>query len=270
MEASLEHRVSVAMPPKKKKKRITAHSARGFATTSVASKQQTQEDSSIEREAHAHHGHDAEAPANSVNAPMGPASATSEKLLSEMSPDELETQLEASDLQIFLEKNGERSKRDASRQVSKLETERRLLRGQAEPLATSQWLPPELMQRIFEYVALESGHMPEYSSSSKSSLSVTSSDDDMLIRLWKLSLTLHKLGFSYHDIMEAFRHLLYLQSMSNSSKITTPKDGLWGVDECLDWLSVNSTTDDNLDYESRRSILPQQPDTLENDGTGKW
>ena len=238
------------MPPNRKKKKATANPARGFATTSIASKQNFKSAKDI--------GEGSELDLQHVQMSMtksekaATCSEQSEKEQpDEMSPEEFEAQLEMTELQNFLEKYGEKCQRETSRQVSKLRTEKRLMRAQADFLSTSQWLPSEIMQQILDYVCAKSTQVLNRSGLSVASDSRELSDDDVLIRYWKLFSTLSQLGFSYEEVMEAFCYLLKLQFFSGFPPIDVPKEGFWGLDDCLHWLALKSSCGDKPDYETQ-------------------
>ena len=240
------------MPANKKKKKATANPARGFATTSVASKQNIQDaDDAVSDVNAVSVPQRPESPA--VNEQVGFASEGPQKLKESvgLSPEEYEAQLEMGDLQIFLEKHGEKSKREASRQVSKLRTERRVLRAQADPLATTHWLPHEIMQYTLDVVRAETCQLQDHIIPATTPKSLGSpSDDDVLVNVWKLFLTLPQLGFSYEDTRNSLGSVLKFQLVSEPSPFKAPKSGLWGLDECLEWLALNTVADNKLDYET--------------------
>ncbi|KAL9127221.1 MAG: hypothetical protein Q9217_003859 [Psora testacea] len=240
------------MPSNKKKRQATANPVRGFATTSVPSKQNTHDlDNAVSEEKPDPNPLHIQTPQTKGQEAAISVGQREEKQPPEMSPEEFEAQLEIADLQILLEKHGERSKRDASRQVSKLKSERRLLRAQADLLATSPWLPPEIMQHVFDYVRAESSQLHELSPLPITSNAHFFSDNDALLQFWKLFLTITQLGFSHDETMDVLRYLLKLQCRTSSSRMKAPKDGLWGLTECLDWLALKTIADNKFEYETR-------------------
>ena len=239
------------MAPNKKKK-PASNPARGFATTSVASKLKV---------------HDS-APASELVLPNTDLPSSSDdtsqdqtktvksqslnalkKELHELSPEELERQLEESDLQLLLEKNGEKSKKDAFRQVSRLRTERRTLRPQAQHLNTRPWLPPELMQQLTDLLNDQSsdGNFNAEVEDRQSGSSI--SQDDLVIKLWTLKQVLYELGFSQERSNLAVRQLLDEGRPRQSLNQNTGKDSIWGLEACLDYLAAVCEPGEMPDYE---------------------
>ncbi|KAL8858696.1 MAG: hypothetical protein Q9178_004784 [Gyalolechia marmorata] len=222
------------MAPKRKNKKIASNPARGFATTSTASKtkppsEEPSESAALGNEPTTH------------KAAQNPCSGdvAAEKELHELSPEELERQLEESDLRVFVEKYIDKIKKDVSRQVARLRTEKRLLRPQAESLSTRSWLPPEVM--LLATNALEA----EQSSDSYGNASLNHknaeglSGDDLCTRIWTLEQVLIQLGFPCNICHEALRHLLAVAQSSSWRDLLTRKDNIWGLDCCLDWLAMH-------------------------------
>src|SRR5690349_18391225 len=138
----------------KKKKKPASNPARGFATTSVASKPRIEAvetvpsdeglpDKELEK-------HKDETTTESLVTP-----ATTGVVSAQLTPEEFEKQLEESELQVLVEKYSQKAKRDAVRQITRLQTDRRLLRGQADILNTRKWLPPEVMDEILRVITAD-------------------------------------------------------------------------------------------------------------------
>ena len=237
-------------PNKKKKKKPAANSARGFATTSTASKQKVQEfnDTGEQTEASVVSDENANVP-NIDGAYISNHSEVLVKQFHELSPEELENELEESDLQIVLEKYGDGSKKEASRQLSKMQTERRLLRSQAATLRTSKWLPAELMQKVIDFLKIE-----DTSNCSRTICCQQpgTNEDDLLARLWTLHLLLPQLGFPAPKTQMALRHLLMNSVSYDCSMKRNQKNAVWGLDECLDWLA--QVSDPNVDANEAKAV----------------
>jgi ATP-dependent RNA helicase DHX29 len=161
-----------------------------------------------------------------------------------LTAEEFEKELEDSALQVVVEKHAQKSKRDAARQKTRLETDRRLLRSQAESLNTRKWLPPELMEEILDLVKAEgrfTGQSNEVLSNPKQV-----SEEELTLRLWTLQQALLGSGFVEEKISLALRHVLGI-----SDKIGVGnKDAIWGMEEALDWLARNCSRDELPDYEN--------------------
>lgn len=236
---------SVAMAGGKKKKKPAANPARGFATISIASKpkievveQETPPTASSEH----HDSNEKEAKERTASAEtkLDPTAASDKTLTAE----EFEKQLEDSELQILVEKHAQKSKRDALRQKTRLETDRRVLRSQAESLNTRRWLPPELMEEILDLLSSE-GRFGGQSNDSSGNIK-QASEEELTIRLWTLQQALVGAGFLEEKVVRAIRHVLDI-----SDKIGVGnKDAIWGMEESLEWLARECTRDELPDYEN--------------------
>ncbi|KAI4863552.1 P-loop containing nucleoside triphosphate hydrolase protein [Hypoxylon rubiginosum] len=251
------------MPPKKKKTKPVANPARGFATTSIASKPRAEvanepAPTAPERKL------DAPPPSSSRDPkapPPNPDQDNTPKISQQkesLSPEEFERQLEESELQLLVEKHAQNVKRAAQRQKSRLETDRRLLRGQAESLNTRKWLPQELMDHILDLIQAES----RFGASSLASENLTSngklpSEEDLVARLWTLQQTLAGAGFAEDKVKPALQYVLDIASSIGG----TSKDSIWGLEEALDWLARECTRDELHDYDYRGRTTKSQSDT---------
>ncbi|EKD13893.1 uncharacterized protein L3040_005494 [Drepanopeziza brunnea f. sp. 'multigermtubi'] len=223
----------------KKKKKPATNPARGFATTSVASKPKAEiaesETTATEHTLETQQTDQILAAENHTEAPV-----VQEKTLT---AEEFEKQLEDSELQILVEKHSQKSKRDALRQKTRLETDRRVLRSQAESLNTRKWLPTELMEEIMDLVNAEG----RYTGQSNDSGNVKqASEEELIIRLWTLQQALTGAGFIEEKVSQAVRHVLDI-----SDKIGTGnKDAIWGMEESLDWLARECSREQLPDYDN--------------------
>ncbi|KAI7128075.1 hypothetical protein KC324_g17334, partial [Hortaea werneckii] len=112
---------------KKKKTKPTANPARGFATTSLPKANKPVSDPSTdEANASGAATPDTTAPPSVASQSNRPDEEKTEKQreLHELSPEELEAQLEASDLQQFVEQNAAKVRKESARQASRLETDK--------------------------------------------------------------------------------------------------------------------------------------------------
>ena len=254
------------MPPNRKKKKPASNPARGFATTSTVSKSKVLGDAlSVD---------ESEEAVDPSHIPVGPPKPTEsqkrEKELHELNPDELERQLVESELQLLVEKHGEKCKKDAARHASRLQTERRLVRSQATPLSTGRWLPEELLQIICNSVEVASSRSPNDNPRKQDSIS----SDDLCIRLWLLRRTLLELGFLQNRVDEALNFLIYNQQSIERTNAISSREGFWGIDECLDWLALSCTAEEMPDYETYKTqatekILRQSANSPAISGWGK-
>ena len=235
-------------PNKKKNKKPALNPARGFATTSTASKPRTGHDENppVQDEANI-----ASTPHNDV-ATSDPRTGASEASVQEadlfsLTPEQLESRLENEDLQLFVERHGAKAKKNSTRIISRLATERRLARAQADPLLLGRWLPDELMRVIAE--RLTEGYKRE-----PAALSFTSmSDEELSAKLWALDQTLQGLGFTKGQTNEAFRSLVSTPALLERASNEEPHDGLWGLGICLEYFGVHCKEVDLPSYDSHSS-----------------
>lgn len=242
------------MAPNKKKKKPASNPARGFATTSTASKPKLDEAKELEGSVPlmVSDPHILLTPAEDNTRTEDSSSREPEKALDELTPEELESQLEESSLQILVESHGEKTKKHVSRQVSRIQIEKRLLRSQAEHLSIRQWLPPEIMQVITDLLqAQEDSTLYSQATSDTNKSAAELSEDDLLIKLWALKRLLPQLGFSEQRTKLGLRHLLNTIKKSGPQSLFIGKESIWGLDECLAWLALDSEPADLPRFDAR-------------------
>ncbi len=240
------------MAPNKKKKKPASNPARGFATTSIASKPKVVDDVQESNPILPNQDlllSDVGQSHSSTDKPGSQFLRDSSKELHELSPEELESQLEESDIQLLLEKNGEKSKKDAFRQVSKLRAERRMLRPQAQHLNTLGWLPPELMQQVVHLLRTQYSDVDSNVEYGERQSVSNISEDDMVIKLWTLKQVLFQTGFSQERTNLAVCHLLTKDHPVRSLNFNTGKDYVWGLEDALDWLTLVCESEEMPGYE---------------------
>jgi ATP-dependent RNA helicase DHX29 len=233
------------MAPKKKKK-PASNPARGFATVSLPSKAKIDDGASEAKNVPgetAHAGTTSDESQNAVNSSQPLNESVS---FHDMTADQVEAHFEDAELQNIMENSTERSKREAARQVVKLETERRNLRAQAMPLETDDWLTEDLVEQIFN-LHLSSDGEPEMQLRS-SHYGREMHQDDLLVKLWTLQQVLRLLHFPHEE-----RVLKYVVSLA-SDCISTSKDYIWGLEESLDWLSLHSNPEELPSYQSSKPV----------------
>jgi len=224
-----------------KKKKPAANPARGFATTSVASKPKPEKP----EDANSIQPSGVNTPSTKAGTPATKNDKTSdtkkdaERELHELSPEELEAQLEASELQQFVEQYASKVRKESSRHVSRLQTDKRLLRGQSEYMSVKDWLPKELMQQIVEY-ATQGNNNNESSGATKRTLP---KGDDLVSKVWQLRLCLNGLEISEERVGDAIAQVLSSPPADDASGQP------WGLPEALDWLSWNCNNDEVNDYD---------------------
>jgi ATP-dependent RNA helicase DHX29 len=235
------------MAGSKKKKKPASNPARGFATTSIASKPRADISDSVTG---------TESPSKSDN-PSASQTATGTILAAssdvtiptpgpaQLSPEDFEKQLDESELQSLVDKHSQKSKRDAARQITRLQTDRRLLRSQADSLNTRKWLPPELMEEVLDVIVLD-GRLATHSVNQDSlSSQKPLSEEDLTIKLWILQQTLDGAGFHTEKVKLAVDYIL-----ASSDHVTANKDSVWGLEESLEWLARECSRDELPDYEN--------------------
>ncbi|RYO83781.1 hypothetical protein DL764_009424 [Monosporascus ibericus] len=237
---------------KKKKTKPAANPARGFATTSIASKPRAENTESAS-------ANNAEVPPvapgdkpgvpttystqDAKAQPEGARKASRQK--EELTPEEFERQLLESELQLLVEKYAQKVKRDAQRQKSRLETDRRLLRGQAESVNTRKWLPQELMDHILDLIQAEGRFSTSSLLAEGTAAGKALPEEDLIIKLWTLEQTLKGVSFPEEKVKGVLQYVLEIAS---NIPVTT-KDSIWGLEEALDWLARECTRDEFRDYD---------------------
>ncbi|KAK1781419.1 P-loop containing nucleoside triphosphate hydrolase protein [Copromyces sp. CBS 386.78] len=239
------------MAGKKKSKKPAANPARGFATTSLPSKpREVAEDNApakpnITDTSKTNPQASKDAPAtNGTSAPTEAAKAVPEKTLS---PEEFEHQLEESALQLLVDKFAPKVRRDALRQKTRLETDRRLLRGQADSINAKKWLPQGLIDDVLDLIRAES-RFAASSLTSEGASSRLPPEEDLIIKLWTLQQTLEGADFPPEKIQPALQFAL---DIAPNIPATAKSDSIWGLDEVLDWLARDCSIEELPDYSGR-------------------
>lgn len=235
---------------KKKKTKPAANPARGYATTSVVSKTRVEPTENASEAPKKGTDPPGKKPSNvpqQAAAENDKSSGTAQKK-PELTPEEFERQLEESELQILVEKFAQKTRRDAQRQKQRLETDRRLLRSQAESVNAKKWLPQELMDHILDLVQAEGRFSASSSTSDGTSGAKMLSEEDLTIKLWALQQTLKSAGFPEGRIQDALQYVLDISA--NISGIN--KDSIWGLEEAMDWFARECTLDELPEYDIRR------------------
>jgi ATP-dependent RNA helicase DHX29 len=226
----------------KKKRKPVANPARGFATTSVQSKgkaESAKEDDTADT---------SEAATTAVTQtpdihgdPNTQQTEHSSREIHELSPEELEVQLETAELQQFVEKHAAKIKREASRQLSRLHTDRRLMRGHAEFLSTKHWLPEELMQLIFDYTSpyVDLEHTPV------NALALPPGEE-LIAKVWTLRNVLL-------DLVPVDRVNQTIGFLLANPPTETAGNQIWGLEEAFDWLAFHCEPSELADYETTKT-----------------
>lgn len=234
---------------KKKKTKPAANPARGYATTSTISKARIEATDNAPTAAKKNSDDPTKKP--SLPASQGPhepdKSANTTEQKKELTPEEFEAQLEEAELQLLVDKHAQKTKRDAIRQKQRLETDRRLLRGQAESINAKKWLPVELMDHILDLIQAEGRFAASSTTSEGTSTGKMPSEEELTIRLWTLQQTLRGSGFAEEKVQAALQFVLDISANISGNS----KDSVWGLDEALDWLARECPVEELPDYDNR-------------------
>ncbi|KAH0543279.1 hypothetical protein FGG08_002342 [Glutinoglossum americanum] len=238
------------MAPGKKKKKATSNPARGFATTSIASKPKREKQDTIPEMVDLQISASIQVDTTSSSVVELPADTGNPKELHELTPGDLEEQLEESELQVLVEKHASNCKRQSTRQASKLQRDLRLLRMPAEPMNVRKWLSPELMEQILCLVSqdIRNGNFrPEPGSIPKLKEPM---QEDLVAKLWTLKLSLLALSFPEQNVKEALQQVL--ENVSVTGDLTpASKENIWGLPQALDWLALTCERSELPDYDRR-------------------
>ena len=255
------------MPPNKKKsKRPAVNPARGFATTSIASKSKVNDEAIGSTSPQTNVSNTAvSVETKTCIVKNSNQTGDGQSDLSNLRPEELEARLEREDLQIFVEKHAAKANKEASKNVSKLVTERRLARANAEPLNLKHWLESTQWQRIVASVRAED-------TTNSASLGIHSSltDEQLTEKLWTLKHALKGLGFSAESSDAALVHLAQDSTLTERATSEEARDGLWGLSVSLDWLGISYGEADLPGYNFRSGLQKKpQPVPAQGRSSGK-
>ena len=246
------------MPSKKSKKKAAGNASRGFATQSIASKSKNP-DSSVAESPDEQQLKSSEPASNIRHTGANPEPLAERAAVCELSPADLESHLEEAELQLMLEKHGDKVTKDATRHINRLLTEKRLFRPQADQLVVHSWLPDDLMQDVQSCI--------NDFSSRAGTKSVPNSgivrEDVIIPRLWTLEKILLALNFTKDRAHEALQYVLHLKE-----DITIDQSSIWGLDECLEWLAASADIADIPNYDSRPVIDQAGSDSVPTGGEG--
>ncbi|KAF2101998.1 ATP dependent RNA helicase-like protein [Rhizodiscina lignyota] len=242
-----------------KKKKPAANPARGFATTSIASKAKVEKASDDT----------AAPPASPQKEPGKPSDmdasgpqisekevSTAPKQLHELSPEEMERQLERDELQLQVEQNGVKVRREAARQVSRALTDCRVLRSQAQSLNVKDWLSYPVIQQILALAKEDSQHDPQITSQGNED---AFTEDEMTIKLWTLREALSGFGIAYEHVDSALKTAM--------QKRLNYGDGpyLWGFPQSLEFLALISGNDILPAFDRQKVAVSQTQTPVDSD-----
>jgi ATP-dependent RNA helicase DHX29 len=227
-----------------KKKKPAGNPARGFATTSVASKPKPEKQTNnvVSKNNDVQELTKGSLPGSESAVNNQPS--TTEPLKPEITqtPEELEAQLERDELQLLVEKHAPKVRREANRHVTRFYTDRRVIRGQAHSMPVHEWLPNEILDEIISLAQNESNDSNRRRG--QQSLLKVLNEEEAISRLWTLDLTLRDLGFSQSHTQPVLRWLC-----ANASSVDASAS-VWGLQEALEWLALDQCEGHSFTYES--------------------
>ena len=213
-----------------------ANPARGFATTSIPSKPKPEKTLEAEPKASTEE--------HLQTAVAGLQTSTEVATPSEIvmqTPEELEAQLERDELQLLVDKYASKIRRESHRQISKIQTDRRTLRLQSQFIPISEWLPADTLHEVVSLAQAESNDSNRRQG--QQPLLKVLPEEDAMAKLWTLKLILGHLGFSDDHVRTVSRWLC-----ANAASIDSSAS-VWGFQESLEWLALNSTGDHSFSYD---------------------
>lgn len=248
----------------KKKKRPAVNPARGFATTSIQSKPKTDQTPPAIHSANisgvATPAVYAATPGTEIAANGEPLKVPTERELHELSLEEFEAQLKTTELQQVVDAHAAKVRKEAFRHATRLQTEKRLLRGNAEFLSVKAWLPDELMQEIHDFTVANESDVNHADFKSRAN-----AGHDLVATVWTLRMLLIELGVSLDQTNAAIAQVL-------QRPVEEPQAQVWGLLPALDWLATHCPPEELLDYDAQPSqISPHGVDEHadEINGTGE-
>jgi ATP-dependent RNA helicase DHX29 len=231
-----------------KKKKTAINPARGYATSSIASKPKPEVQKKPAIDVTAEKDDKSLLVSTETTAENATdLSAADAKIPHQQTPEELEEQLERDDLQMIVEKNAAKVRRDAHRLDTKVRTDCRVLRGQAQRVSLTPWLPEELMQQVLDLVQKEAAELG--SVAKQTSLSKSMSEEDTVLKCWTLFEALQDLGFPDDRIKLALAKLLKNPPAADSASY------LWGFRETLNIFAVELEEAQLPTYDGRKGRL---------------
>lgn len=226
-----------------KKKKPAGNPARGFATTSIASKPRVEKSAADGPTKENVPGPSKEDATASVSVPQDAPKAEAVKQEVAQTPEELEAQLERDELQLLVEKHAPKVRRESHRNVLKFQTDRRVLRGQSHSMTVHDWLPSEILDTIIDLAQAESNDSNRRQG--PQSLLKTLTEEDAMSKLWTLDLTLRELGFSSEHAQPVLKWLC-----ANAAAVD-PSASIWGLQEALEWLALDHCEGHSFSYEEQ-------------------
>jgi ATP-dependent RNA helicase DHX29 len=193
-------------------------------------------------------------PARAEDRPATTGAPETTASLQNYTPEELEKHLEEAEFQILVDKYAAKCKGDATRQATKLETERRVFRQQAASLSLLEWLPTEMQERILELAGIEEHDQLLSNGRIAGTKQAGLPEEELYTKLWVLKQTLLNLEFPENRVEEALKHILLYFS---GNSLSASRDVVWNLDESLDWLAMHSDKTELPSY-TQANARPQK------------
>lgn len=231
-----------------KKKKAVGNPARGFATTSIASKPKPEKPISDAAVKDAVPSISKDSPAATVSTHQAASTPLAVPQEAVQTPEELEAQLERDELQLLVEKHAPKVRRDSHRNFLKFHTDRRVLRGQSHPMTVHDWLPDEILDSIIALAQAESDDSNRRQAPQPLLKILT--EEDAMSKLWTLDLILRDFGFASNHIVPVLRWLCANAAAIDSSA------SVWGLQEALEWLALDHCEGHSFSYEDQ---APKRP-----------
>jgi ATP-dependent RNA helicase DHX29 len=209
---------------KKKKKAAAPAVSRGFATSSIASKQQRVD---LDEEQSKKLIGKVPDSSSAATEQSSTTTDTPEQEPKQQTAEEYQAELERTELQQYVESHGPKVVKESQRQLSKLHTDSRVLRAQSLPLNTWSWLTEELQEEIL--------NVARQSLSRKQGFGIPKKqpDDVWVDRFWTLFKVLDGMGIPRERIFQLFQELPMQDNLSDSSNV-------WGLRQSLDILALDT------------------------------
>ena len=230
-----------------KKKKPAANPARGFATTSIASKPKPEIDddkSTTTKTPQPSKNGDTHAPAVTQDDSAVKSTKLKERELHELTPEELTAQLEHNELQMLVETLGPKVRREVSRLESKLRTDGRVIRSQAQDVSLRKWLPEELMIEVLDAIKKDRNEalrapMPASARST--------SEDDLVLKCWTLWEALLDFGVQLEHVKYAVATVIERLPADDGGSY------VWGFRDAIDLLAIDLEEAELPSYDARKS-----------------
>ncbi|KAF2012272.1 ATP-dependent RNA helicase A [Aaosphaeria arxii CBS 175.79] len=231
-----------------KKKKPASNPARGFATTSVASKPKPERIVEPPEPATSKKDITPSAVPQVSSSAQAHGGASAQPKNPQKTPEELEAQLELDELQLLVEKHATKVRREARRQILKVQTDQRVLRSQAQNVTVQDWVPRDVLDTIISLAQAESNDSNRRQG--QKSLTKTLSEEDAMSKLWILDLTFRGMGFTEENIDPVLKWLCANAAVVDSTSST------WGFAEGLEWMALDQCEGHSFSYDGPKPSLP--------------